>query len=175
MSVSFAPLLTDGPVILAGFFLLHLFSNARHLNLFLSAVSFFGAAFLLYLAINILFSQKNSFGDENIEKKTEIINIDNKSLFRGILVNFLSPHPYLFWFTIGIPAMMKTEHAFCRPAFALIFFGVLVPMKIFLAWSVSKGKNRLKAKNILWIMRGLSVTFIYFVYILIREGIRYLQ
>ncbi len=88
------------------------------------------------------------------------------------MVNFLSPHPYLFWFTIGIPAMMKTGLIACRLGFAAAFFIIIIAIKIALAYSVAKGSRHLGGR-IGWATKGLTVFFLYFIFLLVKDGIFY--
>jgi len=165
-AISFAPILTDGPIIILGFFLLHFLSGGGYFFLFLSVISFAGALFLLYLTAGILFfPAAHSTSPETSETGPP-------SLLKGIMVNFLSPHPYLFWFTIGIPAMMKTGLIACRLGFAAAFFIIIIAIKIALAYSVAKGSRHLGGR-IGWATKGLTVFFLYFIFLLVKDGIFY--
>jgi threonine/homoserine/homoserine lactone efflux protein len=67
------------------------------------------------------------------------------SLWRGALVNLLSPHPWIFWLTVGGPLLVAawTDSAASALAFLLGFYLLLVGSKIVLAAVVAGGRRRL--------------------------------
>jgi threonine/homoserine/homoserine lactone efflux protein len=84
-----APIVTDGPIIIAAFVLLTQFSDEAH---FVEILGLLGGLYLLWLSLKIV--------------RIKEINISNtlsksKSLETAIKVNFLSPNPYSFWLTVG--------------------------------------------------------------------------
>lgn len=72
------------------------------------------------------------------------------SLRRGLTVNLLNPHPYLFWLTVGGPLVMQsyTQSALgAIVAFLSGFYGCLVGSKILLALLVHSGRARLHSRG----------------------------
>jgi len=72
------------------------------------------------------------------------------SLRRGLTVNLLNPHPYLFWLTVGGPLVMQsyTQSAFgAIVAFLGGFYGCLVGSKMLLALLVHSGRARLHSRG----------------------------
>ncbi len=68
-----------------------------------------------------------------------------RDLRRGVVVNLLSPHPWLFWFAVGAPA---TVSAWSRsPARAVAFVGafylLLVGSKVVAAFLAASGRRLL--------------------------------
>ena len=95
MKVAVAPVLSDIPIIVLTLYVLTKLSNS---NTVLGIISFLGAVFLLYLGI------------ENFRVKGLLLNhadTTSKSFTKGLVVNALNPHPYLFWLTIGAPIAKK--------------------------------------------------------------------
>jgi threonine/homoserine/homoserine lactone efflux protein len=67
------------------------------------------------------------------------------SLLRGALVNLLSPHPWIFWLTVGGPLLVAAwaDSAASALAFLLGFYLLLVGSKVVLAAVVAGGRRRL--------------------------------
>jgi len=73
-----------------------------------------------------------------------------KSFRKGLLVNLLNPHPYVFWFTVGGPLVtMNAQDNRWAPvvAFLLGFYGCLVGAKVLLAVLVHGGRARLQGRG----------------------------
>lgn len=79
-----------------------------------------------------------------------------RELWRGVLVNALNPHPYLFWATVGAPTLVKSWRAspWYALAFILSFYALLLGSKISVAWAVSRQAGGL---SLLWYRRLLVV------------------
>lgn len=165
VKVALAPILTDLPIIVFTLFILAKLSRFHHV---LGIISIIGACFLLYLGI------------KNIQTKGVQVNISTaapKSLQKGILVNALSPHPYLFWFSVGGPTTIKAM-AVSLPA-AIFFIGsfyvLLVGSKIFLAVLVGKSRSFLQGNTYIFTMRLLGGVLIILAGILFRDGFHLLN
>jgi threonine/homoserine/homoserine lactone efflux protein len=96
MKTALAPLLTDTPVILLSVLVLTRISGYKSV---LGGMSLVGAAVVAYLAYEGL----RATGYEIAEGERGA----PRSLAKGVLVNFLSPHPYLFWLTVGGPMVLR--------------------------------------------------------------------
>ena len=86
-----APLLTDLPIVCATLFIL---SRVSRMLPILGVISFLGCLFLIYLGYEGL-----SFKGVDVD----FAKIKPQSLKKGVIVNFLNPSPYIFWFTIFWP------------------------------------------------------------------------
>ena len=95
MKVALAPVITDLPIILITFFILAKLSSFQDV---LGVVSLVGGGFLLLMAWETLRTKKVEI-DTQSEKP--------RSLSKGVLANALNPHPYLFWFSVGAPTMLR--------------------------------------------------------------------
>ena len=67
------------------------------------------------------------------------------SVLRGALVNLLSPHPWVFWLTVGGPLLVAAwaDSAASALAFLVGFFLLLVGSKVVLAAIVARGRRHL--------------------------------
>lgn len=93
---TFAPLLSDGPIIL-----LVLLVLTRTPDWFLNGMQLLGGLFLLYLAWGAYGTYKNP-----IALETAPVKATNQSIVKAALMNGLSPNPYIFWGTIGGPLLI---------------------------------------------------------------------
>jgi len=100
-----------------------------------------------------------------------------KSLTKGVLANALSPHPYLFWFSVGAPTVTKAmaQNISAAVAFIVSFYAFLVGSKICLAIFTGKSKSLLSGKMYIFIMRLLGLALCILAIILIRDGLELLQ
>jgi threonine/homoserine/homoserine lactone efflux protein len=62
-----------------------------------------------------------------------------------VLVNLLSPHPWLFWLSVGGPLLVTAwrHGAIYGGAFLLGFYGLLAGSKVVLAVMLSASRHRL--------------------------------
>lgn len=69
-------------------------------------------------------------------------------LWRGVIVNVLSPHPWLFWALAGAPLLIDAWGDAPERAVAFLagFYGMLVGSKVALAAVVAAGRRRLAAQ-----------------------------
>jgi threonine/homoserine/homoserine lactone efflux protein len=160
MKVATAPLLTDLPVILLSVFILTRILNYHSI---LGGISLAGGLYVLYLAYESLKTKPLTLSVSETEPH---------SFRRGWLVNALSPHPYLFWITVGAPFILKSgEQALLPPVmFVLFFFVSLVGSKMLLALLIGKSRSFLTQSTYLWVMRGLGVMLALFGIFLLRDG-----
>jgi threonine/homoserine/homoserine lactone efflux protein len=99
-----------------------------------------------------------------------------RSLQKGILVNALSPHPYLFWLTVGGPTTIKAMNLGLPAAisFVLSFYVLLVGAKIVLAVLVGKTRSFLLGNTYVFTMRTLGLIMIILAAVLFRDGLQLL-
>lgn len=161
IKVAIAPLLTDIPIILVSILVLSKLTNS---NLILGIISILGGIFVAYL------------GYESLKSKgldIDIRNIKINSFKKGIIVNGLSPHPYLFWLTVGAPITLNAYQSSLIAALAFIisFWTVLVMSKIGIAIILDKSRNFLKNRTYIWTMRILGLVLLGFAALFIKDGI----
>ena len=165
MKVAAAPLLTDLPIILVSVFILTRFLNYRSI---LGGISLVGGLYVLYLAYESLNTRFLSVGFSETEPR---------SFRKGWWVNTLSPHPYLFWITVGVPFILKSENEGLLPPalFVLSFFMSLVGSKMLLALLVGRSRSLLTQSAYLWVMRSLGFMLALFGIFLLRDGLTLLR
>ena len=164
VKVAFAPLLTDLPIIGFALFVLTKISDAGWV---LAILSFSGAAFVAWMGV------------ENLRCNTATIELEKqapRSFRKGVITNLLSPHPYLFWLTVGVPIMNQAkQHHFIQAAlFLLSFYILLVGSKVVLALMVGRSRNFLRGRSYLLLLRALGGLLCLFAVILFYEGVKLL-
>lgn len=165
IKIAISPLFTDLPIVLIT---LVIFNTLSQFNPVLSGISFIGAAFVAYLAYE-------SFNTKGLDIGTP----DRKpnSLKKGIITNFLSPHPYLFWATIGTPYAFKAFEI--NTATAILFFAsfyiFLIGSKIGIANLVARTKVFIGQKLYIVIMKILGIALFVFSLLFIYDGLNYLN
>ena len=164
VKIALAPILTDLPIIILTIFILAELSDFHSV---LGIISIIGAFFILYLGI------------ENIRIKGITLDINKsspRSFQKGFIVNALSPHPYLFWFSVGGPTTIKAM-ALGLPAaisFVLSFYVLLVGSKAVLAIFVGKSRSFLLGNKYIFSMRLLGIALIILAGFLFRDGLHLL-
>ncbi|UCD90109.1 MAG: LysE family transporter [Desulfobacterales bacterium] len=90
-----APVLTDAPIILVSFVILNKLSG---IDIVLGLITAIGGGYVFFLSYETI---------KTDPVKTTTTPIQPRSLRKGVLVNALNPHPYLFWATVGVPFILK--------------------------------------------------------------------
>jgi threonine/homoserine/homoserine lactone efflux protein len=159
--VALAPLISDLPLIILCTLLLKQLADCK---LLLGGISLLGALYLLYTAYGTLRCARPGPVDEERAPR---------SLGRGILVNTLSPHPYLFWISVGAPTILRGVEGgdpFAAPAFVVGFLGCLVGAKMVLAVLVGKSRKFLEGTFYLAVMRLLGLLLLVYAFLLGKEA-----
>jgi threonine/homoserine/homoserine lactone efflux protein len=159
--VAFIPLLTDLPVVLVSGFL---FAKLSNVDFLLGVISLSGAVFLTYL------------GSRSIKiASAEIPDFTPKPLrLRELmLANLANPNPYLFWFTVGAPLMVRSfqQSVSLGTAFLFSFYLGLVGVKFLLAIAAGKSRSFLQGIWYRRIMQFLGFALIGFALFLLRDGL----
>jgi len=164
LKVALAPFITDAPVIFFSLFVLTRLSNAHAI---LASISIFGGLFLVYLA--------------TLSFRTTRLNVDiqhtaPRSLGKGTLTNFVSPHPYLFWMTVGAPYTVDawTRSPLSAAGFLLGFYTCLVGAKMVMAVLAARSRRLLTGGAYGHVMRILGFLLLVFAYLMFRDGLRLL-
>lgn len=129
----FAPLITDGPIIILAVFILNQVSK-----LFINILQSIGGLFLIFLAISAL--KKNR---ETKINKSQSLHHGRNILFQASIINFLNPSPYISWSLIMGPLFIKAwNEAPINGSFLIFgFYSVIVIMSIILISVFSSAKN----------------------------------
>lgn len=161
--VALAPLITDAPILVLAVCIV---SQLRDIHFLAGLISLAGASFLVYL------------GWESIVfKGTELAAGGSRaqSLKKGIIANFLNPSPYLFWFTVGAPIVIKAAGA-TKTGPVLFVFGMyllLVGSKIVIALLTGRSRRFLKSRGYVYTIRILGIVLLGFAALFVRDGLRY--
>lgn len=160
--VAMAPLFSDAPIILVCYFIL---SKLQNNLVFLGVFSIIGAVFLFYLGYSSI----------RIKTFNTAVTPVHTPLLKGILVNFLNPHPYVFWMTIGAAFILRTmQHSTAALiVFLAVFYLCLIGAKVILAFITGFGHKMLQEKTLLWLVRIMGGILIVFGFILAYEGLKY--
>jgi threonine/homoserine/homoserine lactone efflux protein len=122
--VAVAPLLTDVPIVALCMLVLQGLPDRA-----LAGLSIAGAAFVAYLAVDALRAEESTPARSDLR--------------RGALVNALSPHPWLFWITVGGPILADAADSSTAAAvgFVTAFYALLVGAKLAVAGLVAAGRR----------------------------------
>jgi len=161
LKVAAAPLVTDFPIIAIALYILTGLSDNRSV---LGVISLAGAFFLIFLA-------RDSFRTVRVD--TGAPDAAPRSLAKGIMVNFLSPHPYIFWLTVGGPIIARGGGGVPVRACAFIaaFMGCLVGSKIAIAMAVGRSRQFLGGRGYAAVMKVLGLLLVLCAGLLMRDGL----
>lgn len=163
--MAIVPIITDLPIIVVSYFLL---TRLTGLEVVLGAICLVGGLYVLYLAYEALFASPVTL---TLPKEQA------QSVKKGVIVNALSPHPYMFWITVGGPLVVKAlANGIMAPlAFLGSFYIFLVGSKIVLAAAVAKSRKFLTSKGYLYSMHILGGGLAFFAFLLLRDALRLLR
>lgn len=115
---AFAPLISDGPIILLMLFILN-----QTPSWLLAGLQLVGGFFLLYLAYNAIATFRAAPKEQVADLSQRKLN-----LFEAALINALSPGPYIYWATVTGPILVMAwqRSAGHAASFLLGFYGILV-------------------------------------------------
>jgi threonine/homoserine/homoserine lactone efflux protein len=135
LRVALAPFLTDLPIIVLTLLFLQTLPPA-----FLALVFAGGGLFVLYLGVETVRHAATS--------RLAIAPVQGamtQDLWRGTLVNLFSPHPWLFWLSVGGPLVSDLVRASWTQGalFLFGFYGLLVGSKIAIAAGIAGGRRYL--------------------------------
>jgi threonine/homoserine/homoserine lactone efflux protein len=146
LRVALSPLITDVPIITLAVLLAGSLPPGA-----LRWVGTLGGLVVIWLGVETLRSARKGILPENTQLEAD----PRRELWRGVVTNALNPHPYLFWVTVGGPALVSSwrispAHAV---AFLLSFYALLLGSKITVAWLVSRQAGALSQD---WYRRVLA-------------------
>ena len=165
LKVAAAPLITDVPIVILATALVVMAAEAA--GGLLGAISLAGAAFVTYLGIESIRATGVQAGRPDEAPR---------SWARGALVNALSPHPYIFWITVGAPVLIRAwgEGPLAAVAFLVGFYACLVGSKMLLAVIAGRSGGRLRGRGYRAVMVVLGALLLVFAVRLAGEGLRLL-
>ena len=165
VKVACIPLLTDAPIVLASGLL---FTQITNMNILLGGISIIGSIFLLNLGIKSLLAANSEFLDYT----------PRPLLLKEIMIaNLTNPNPYLFWFTVGAPIMVRSfqQNLSKGLSFLVSFYLGLVGIKLILAIAAGESRDFLQGFLYRSTMQLLSLMLICFAIYLMLDGIASLR
>jgi len=161
VKASMAPLITDLPIILVSVLILRSLSDSRFI---LGCISMAGGLFVTYLAYECFRTVR-----------LELADLDGgpQSLGKGVAVNALNPHPYLFWLTVGGPSVIRAwaDSPLGAVAFVAVFSGSIVGSKVMVAAMAGQSRHVLSGKGYGIVMRVLGLMLLFFAVLLFKDGV----
>ena len=160
VKASMAPLITDLPIILVSVLVLRSLSDSR---IILGCISMAGGLFVTYLAYECFRTVRLEMAD---------LDGGPQSLGKGVAVNALNPHPYLFWLTVGGPSVIRAwaDSPLGAVAFIAVFSGSIVGSKVMVAAMVGQSRHVLSGKGYGIVMRVLGLMLLFFAVLLFKDG-----
>jgi len=159
-----APLLSDMPIIIFMVFVL------GHLpQLMLHVLSLLGGAFVVYLGIETMRGIKSQAA---VDKEIR----PGRVLLPAVATNFMNPHPYLFWATVGGTLLLQsfaTAGIAASIAFVVSLYALLVGTKLGIVFLVSRSQNWLKGRSYHAMLIGSGLLLIGLGLLLAWEGVQY--
>jgi threonine/homoserine/homoserine lactone efflux protein len=146
---SLAPLITDGPIIIAALWFL---SRFKSIDLFAAALSLVGGVYLLWLSMKMFRIEQISFAGKLGSRG---------SLATAVKVNLLNPGPYLFWFTVGGNYIIRGTAAQSL-VFVITAIGTLIASKVAVAVLAVRFFPSLEGRGYLLTMKLLAVALAWF-------------
>ena len=160
--VALAPLITDLPIVAGAVLLVGAAPTAGPLP---AAIALAGAVFVAYLALDTLRTE--------LPSEDEVVAEAPRSWTRGVVVNALSPHPYLFWLVVGAPTLLGAwagDGAAGAGGFLAGFYGGLVGSKAIVAAATARARALVSGHRYRMVMRVLAVLLALFALGLAREA-----
>ena len=159
--VAFSPLVTDVPIIVVAVLL-----AASLPEEVLGVLGIAGGAFVVWLGIEAL-------RDEPAPAEAAAgAAAPQRDVMRGALTNALSPHPWVFWLTVGAPILAQGTAADAA-LFLFAFYLLLIGAKVVLALGVGAGRERLmQGRGYLVLLRASAVLLLVTGVLLAYEGVR---
>ena len=145
--IALAPIITDAPIVIVTLLVATQLSN---IDIAIGIVSLIGGCYVLYIAYES--TRQKEYEDRQSQP-------GHRSLTKGVLANALSPHPYLFWLSIGAPTVAKSINANIVAPMLFIgcFYLTLVGSKILLAGLVGKSRYLLSGAAYMYTMKFLAL------------------
>lgn len=127
VKVSLAPLVTDAPIVAATVLVL---ARLKQVEAALGGLAVAGGLYLGWLGLELIRRPDPPAG----------IEVAPGSLRKAVTVNFLNPHVYLFWMTVGGPLVIEGASAGWSRAAAFVaaFYFCLCGSKVVLALAADR-------------------------------------
>ncbi len=160
IKVALAPMISDLPIVVVTLMVLAKLSDFK---VVLGCISLVGGMVIMKMGINGLRTAGASLAMDNKAPK---------SLSKGVLVNILSPHPYLFWISVGGPTVTRAWEITPGAAigFVSFFYLLLIGSKVGLAVLVGRSRSFLTGNIYIYTMRTLGLMLCALALVLVWDG-----
>jgi len=145
---SFAPFVSDGPIILGSFLLVNAF---KQFDIFITLISVLGALYIAYIAFRLLIA-----GPVPQQPTTA-----PSSFLTAVKINLLNPAPYIFWSTVGGTYLLQND-LLNAAIFAILFLATLSITKFIMALSIKKLGDSFSEKLIAHVLKLLALFLMFF-------------
>lgn len=161
--IALAPFATDLPIMLGALLLVH---RASGTGWIMGVISLCGSVYIGYLGYESITTKGGTAGTGKGQ---------SASFRKGVLANFMSPHPYLFWATIGAPMIVRgyAQSALSAASFVAGFYLLLAGSKITIAVLTGRYRSLLQGNAFIYTNRLLGILLLFFAIILLRDGFRF--
>jgi threonine/homoserine/homoserine lactone efflux protein len=131
--VAAAPLVSDAPVLLVSVLAVGTLPPVAR-----RVLAVVGGGYVVWLGVDALHQvlRRGTSPDPGPDRP-------HRSVLQAALVNLLSPHPWLFWVTVGAPILVRAwdQGWLVGAGFLGGFYVLLVGSKVALAWAASTGRR----------------------------------
>lgn len=145
---SFAPFISDGPIILGSFLLVNSF---RQFDILITVITLLGALYIAYIAIKLL----------TADPLTQNVAAAPSSFVTAVKINLLNPAPYIFWSTVGGTYLLQNDLPEAA-LFAVLFLATLSITKFLMAFSIKTLGNSFSDRYIAYALKLLAMLLLYF-------------
>ncbi len=128
MRVALAPFLTDTPMLIVS-----VIATSRVGDDALDVLTLIGAVYLVWLGVVEL---RQAGYDRVLDGQ------GGGDLRRAIWLNLTSPHPWIFWLTVGGPIVARADSTAVAVGFLVGFYALLVGTKLMTAFLVGSNAHR---------------------------------
>ncbi len=161
-SIALAPLIADIPIVITLLILLDQLPAA-----FLRGVSLAGSAFVLYLAWGLWKQWRRGAAVQTAGETPP-----SRGLWRGMLMDILSPGPYTFWTLVNGPLLLSALRISWAhgSAFLLGFYGAMISSLVGIA-ALFHQAQRLGPRVVRYLSLASITILVIFVGLLLRRGL----
>jgi threonine/homoserine/homoserine lactone efflux protein len=162
--VALSPLVTDLPIILVAVLVAASLPEEA-----LGALGIAGGAFVIWLGVEALREQPAP------AEAAAGAAAPQRDLMRGALTNALSPHPWLFWITVGAPILAQGSVGDAT-LFLCAFYLLLIGTKVVLALGIGAGRDRImQGRGYAILLRASALLLLGTGVLLALDGVRALS
>jgi len=147
---SFAPFVSDGPIIIGSFLLVNSF---KQFDIFITIITVLGALYIAFIAIRLMVASP----------VTQQPVAAPSSFLTAVKINLLNPAPYIFWSTVGGTYLLQNDLADAA-IFAILFLATLSITKFTMALSIKTLGDRFSDRLIAHALKILALLLMFFAF-----------